>query len=98
MIPTKSFKFKDQVMYEQKFQALLSSKFQVSPERRVLDLESEVQGFNTRTHNIFTGFFSFHVVNPVMPILLLLPTLCIMEKLDYTTTFLTIKCIRKVVK
>ena len=40
----------------------------------VLDLESEVQGFNTHRSNILLlDFFCFHVVKPLMPILALLP-------------------------
>ena len=41
LIPLKSSKSKFQVAHEQKFKDLLSSKCQVSVERRVLDLESE---------------------------------------------------------
>ena len=42
LILTESFKSKNQVVHEQKFKDLLSSTCQVSPERRVLDLGSEV--------------------------------------------------------
>ena len=31
------------------------------------------------------GYFCFHVVKPVIPILLLLPILCVCEKLEYHT-------------
>ena len=41
-IQTKSSKSKNQVVHEQKFKDLLSSTCQVSSERGVLDLESEV--------------------------------------------------------
>ena len=41
LILTKSSKSKNQVMHEQKFKHLLSSTCQISPDRRVLDLESE---------------------------------------------------------
>ena len=50
-------------MHEQKSKNLSSSKCQISPERRVLDLESEVQGFNTHSGNVlllnFLFLFSF---------------------------------------
>ena len=46
LILTESFKSKNQVVYEQKLKDVLSSTCQVSPERRVLNLESEVQRFN----------------------------------------------------
>ena len=42
LILTKSSKFKNQVVHEQKFKNLLSSTCQVSVERIVLDLDSEV--------------------------------------------------------
>ena len=63
LILTESSKSKYQVVHEQKSKDLLSSKCQVSPERRVLDLESEVTGL------------LFHVVKSLMPIFALLPTL-----------------------
>ena len=43
LILTKSSKPKQQVVHEQKFKDLLSSTCQVSVERNMLDLESEVQ-------------------------------------------------------
>ena len=43
MIPTKSSKSKNQVMYKQKFKDPLSSTCKISLERRVLDLESQAQ-------------------------------------------------------
>ena len=46
LIPTKSFKFKNQVVHKQKFKDPLSSTCQISSERRVLDLDSEAQGFS----------------------------------------------------
>ena len=52
MILTKSSKSKHQVVHEQKFKDLLSSTCQVSVERSMLDLESEVQWFNTYWGNI----------------------------------------------
>ena len=52
LIPTKSSKFKNQLVHEQKFKDLLSSKCQVSVERSMLDLGSEVQWFNTHWGNI----------------------------------------------
>ena len=42
MILTESSKSKNQLVHEQKFKDLLSGTCQVSPERIVLDLESEV--------------------------------------------------------
>ena len=47
LILTKSSKSKHQVVHEQKFKDLLSSTCQVSVERSMLDLRSEVQWFNT---------------------------------------------------
>ena len=52
LILTKSSKSKHQVVHEQKFKGLLSSSCQVSVERSMLDLESEVQWFNTHWGNI----------------------------------------------
>ena len=66
------------MVHEQKFKDLLSSTCQVSPERIVLDLVSEVMrglGSNPTRGNIFHWIFGFHVVKPLMPILALLPTL-----------------------
>ena len=51
-ILTKSSKSKHQVTHEQKFKDLLSGTCQVSVERSMLDLESEVQWFNTLCGNI----------------------------------------------
>ena len=44
LILTESPNSKNQVVHKQKFKDLFSSTCQVSPERRVLDLESEVMG------------------------------------------------------
>ena len=55
LILTKSSKSKHQVVHEQKFKDLLSSTCQVSVERSMLDLESEVQWFNTHWGNIFVS-------------------------------------------
>ena len=66
------------MVHEQKFKDLLSSTCQVSPERIVLDFESEVMrgpGSIPTGITIFTGFFYFYAVEPLMPILALLPTL-----------------------
>ena len=64
LIQTKSSKSKFDVhvqiskVHEQIFKDLLSSTCQISSERRVLNLESEVQGFNTHWWLHFvTGFF-----------------------------------------
>ena len=69
------------MVHEQKFKDLLSSTCQVSVERIVLDLESEVMrgpGSIPTGGNILSMDF-FHVVKPLMPILLIL-SIC--EKLD----------------
>ena len=53
LIPTKSSKYKSQLM---QFKDLISSTCQLSSERRVLDMESEVNqrpGFNPHWGNIF---------------------------------------------
>ena len=75
MIPLKSSKSKYQVVHEQKFKDLLSSTCQVSVEGIVLDLESEAMrghGSIPTEGNILSLNF-FHVVKPLMPILVLLP-------------------------
>ena len=60
LILTKSSKSKHQVVHEQKFKDLLSSTCQVSVERSMLDLKSEVQWFNTHWGNILLlEFFVF---------------------------------------
>ena len=59
LILTKSSKSKHQVVHEQKFKDLLSSTCQVSGERSMLDLESEVQWFNTHWGNILLLEFFF---------------------------------------
>ena len=43
LILTKSFEFKNHVVFEQKFKDLLSSKCPVSVTMRLLDLESDVR-------------------------------------------------------
>ena len=71
------------MVHEQKFKDLLSSTCQVSPERIVLDLESEVmRGLCSipTGGNIFHWISFFHIVKPLMPILALLPTLFNYEK------------------
>ena len=71
LIPTKSSKSKYQVVHEHKFKDLLSSTCQVSAERIVLDLESEVlrgPGSIPTGANILSLDFS-HVAKPPMPIL-----------------------------
>ena len=63
------------MVHEQKFKDLLSSTCQVSVERIVLDLESEVmRGLSSipTGGNILSLDF-FHVVKPLIPILALLP-------------------------
>ena len=72
-------------MHEQQFKDLRSSTCQISVERIVLDLESEVMrgpGSIPTTGNILSLDF-FHVVKPLMPILPLLPILSICQKLDF---------------
>ena len=59
MILIKSSKSKNQVVHEEKFKDLLSSTYQVSPERIVFDLELEVQVFNTHWGNILLLEFLF---------------------------------------
>ena len=60
LILTKSSKSKHQVVHEQKFKDLLSSTCQVTVERSMLDLESEVQWFNSHWGNILLlEFFVF---------------------------------------
>ena len=73
------------MVHEQKFKDLLSSTCQVSVERIVLDLESEVMrvpGSIPTGGNILSLDF-FHVVKPLMP---LLSILSIYEKLVYVGT------------
>ena len=60
LILTESSKSKNQVVHEQEFKDLLSSTCQVSVERSMLDLESEVQWFITHWGNILLlEFFVF---------------------------------------
>ena len=81
LILTKLSKSKHKVVHEQKFKDLLSSTFQVSVERSMLDLGSEV---NTHRGNILLlDFFCFHVVKPLMPILTLLPISFNYKNLDW---------------
>ena len=72
------------MVHEQKFKDLLSSTCQVSVERIVLDLESEVvRGLGsipTRGNILSLDFF--HIVKPPMPILAILPILCVCENPD----------------
>ena len=70
------------MVHEQKFKDLLNSTCQVTVERIVLDLESEVMrgpGSIPTGGNILSMDL-FHVVRPRMPILKLLPILSICEK------------------
>ena len=79
--PLNLSKSKYQVVHEQKFKDLLSSTFQVSVERIVLDLESEAMrdlGSIPTVGNILSlEFFCFHVVTTKMP---QLAFLCVCEK------------------
>ena len=60
LILTKLSKSKHQVVHEQKFKDLLSSTCQVSVERSMLDLGSEVQWYNTHWGSILLlEFFVF---------------------------------------
>ena len=62
LIPAKSFKSKNQVMHKKMFKDPLRSKCQISSERRVLDLESEVNqrpGFNPHWGQHFSLDFFF---------------------------------------
>ena len=86
LVLLKSSKSKHQVVHEQKFEDLLSSTCQVSVERIVLDLESEVmRGLGSIPMggggNILSLNF-LHVVKPLMSILPLLSILSICEKLE----------------
>ena len=65
------------MVHEQRFKDVLSSTCQISVERIVLDLESEV----------------FHIVKPPMPILALLPMLCVCENPDWSDQFNYVACI-----
>ena len=70
------------MVHEQKFKDQ-GSTCQVSPERIVLGLESEiVRGLGSipTGGNTFHWIFCFHVVNPLMSVLALLPTLFNDEK------------------
>ena len=72
------------MVHEQKFKDLLSSTCQVSVERIVLHLESEVmrgQGSIPTGGNILSLDF-FHIVKLPMAILSLLPMLCVCENPD----------------
>ena len=84
LILLKSSKSKYQVVHEHKFKDLPSSTCQVSVERIVLDLESEVTrgpgSIPTRGNILSLDFF--HVVKPLMPIFPLLSSLSIFEKLE----------------
>ena len=84
LIPTESSESKNQVVHEQKFKDFLSSTCQVSVERKVLDSESEVmRGLGSiPTRDNILSLDYFHIVKPLMPILALLPMLCVCEKLE----------------
>ena len=63
-------------MHKQTFKDPLSSTCQISSERRVLDLESEVQAQVQSSLGVtFCHWIFVHVVKPLMPILALLPML-----------------------
>ena len=72
------------MVHEQKFKDFLSSTCQISVERIVLDLESEVMrgpgSIPTGGNILYLDFF--HIVKPLMPILALLPMLCVCENPD----------------
>ena len=60
----------------------LTSKCKVSPERRVLDLESEImRGPGSIPLGVSFSLDFFHVVKPLLPILALLLSLCISENI-----------------
>ena len=84
LIPLASSKSKYQVVHEQNFKDLLSRTCQVSVERIVLDLESEVMrglgSIPTRGNILSLDFF--HIVKPLIPILALWPVLCVCENPD----------------
>ena len=89
LIPLKSSKSKYQVVHEQQFKDLLSSTCQVSVEMRVLDLESEVMrgpgSIPTWGRGSILSLDFFYLVKPPMPILALLPMLCVCENPDWQT-------------
>ena len=68
------------MVHEQNFKDLLSSTCQVSVERIVLDLELEVGSIPTEGNILSLQFL--HIVKPPMPILALLPILCVCENSD----------------
>ena len=71
LILTESSKSKNQVVHKQKFKDLLSSTCLVSPERIMLDLQSEVLRGPVSIPtdcSIFHCFFCFHIAKPLMPI------------------------------
>ena len=68
------------MVHEQNFKDLLSSTCQVSVERIVLDLELEVGSIPTEGNISSLQFL--HIVKPPMPILALLPILCVCENSD----------------
>ena len=69
-------------MHEQKFKHLLSSTLQVSVGRIVLDLGSKVmRGLDSIPTGVYNfHWIFFHIVKPLLPILALLPFLCILKK------------------
>ena len=93
---TKSSKSKNQVVHEQKFKDLLSSTWQVSVERRVLDLESEVMrglGFIPTGCNIFvTGFFFSHSEASDANIGITANKCCVFVKTPSGVFYLTWRC------
>ena len=74
LISTKSSKSKYKVMHKQKFKDPLSSICQTSPERRVLDLESEtMRDLGSIPRGVIFCHWIFPCSKSLMPILALLP-------------------------
>ena len=87
LIPTKSPKSKNKVIHKQKFKGPLSSTCQVSSERSVgLGIRGKSEVIPHWGKHFITGFFCFHIVKPLMPILALLSMLCVYENPDSLLT------------
>ena len=72
------------MVHEQKFKDPLISTDQVSSERRVLDLESDVPGsILTRGDILSLEFFCFLAVKVLMTTMTFMPTLCVCEKPEW---------------
>ena len=79
-------KSKLQVVHEQKFKDLSSSKWQVRVGGACWTCNSGPVVQYSLGVRFITSLFCFHVVKPVMPIIPLLPFLCISKKPLYVTS------------